>query len=218
MTDLPYEHRMRAGPRGYILLVLRAAEFAASKHQGQRRKGRTKRPYIGHCIEVSRMIAEIAKSDDPTILSAAILHDTLEDTETTREELSEAFGERVADFVWQVTDDKSLPKAERKKLQIDHAPHLSPAAKLIKIADKISNVREIGNDPPKGWSKSVGRNTTSGPRTLSMRSAALIPIWKNCSMRQSPTPSRSWRQTLTRQNEKEPNQRPRAKPAVASMR
>jgi guanosine-3',5'-bis(diphosphate) 3'-pyrophosphohydrolase len=144
---------MRAGSRGYMLLLLRATEFAADRHQGQRRKGETKRPYIGHCIEVARLIAEIAKSDDPTILSAAILHDILEDTETTREELSEAFGERVADFVWQVTDDKSLPKKERKKLQIDHAPHLSPAAKLIKLADRISNVREIATDPPEDWSR-----------------------------------------------------------------
>ena len=152
MADLPYEHRMRAGPRGYLLLVLRAADFAAQRHQGQRRKGRTKRPYIGHCMEVALMIADIAKSDDPTIISAAILHDVIEDTDTTREELSEAFGERVADFVSQVTDDKSLPKDERKKLQVEHAPHLSPAAKLIKLADKISNVREIGNDPPGDWS------------------------------------------------------------------
>ena len=153
MADLPYEHRMRAGPRGYLLLVLRAADFAAQRHQGQRRKGRTKRPYIGHCMEVALMIADIAKSDDPTIISAAILHDVIEDTDTTREELSEAFGERVADFVSQVTDDKSLPKDERKKLQVEHAPHLSPAAKLIKLADKISNVREIASDPPKGWSR-----------------------------------------------------------------
>ncbi len=152
MAELSYEHRQRAGQAGYVLLVLRAAEFAATKHQGQRRKGNTKRPYIGHCLEVARMIAEVAKSDDPTILSAAILHDVLEDTETTREELSNAFGERVADFVSQVTDDKSLPKKERKQAQVDHAAHLSPGAKLIKLADKISNVREIGNDPPGDWS------------------------------------------------------------------
>ena len=148
MSALPYEHRMRAGPSGYLVQVLKATEFAAQKHQAHRRKGATKRPYIGHCIEVARMIAEIAKSDDPTILSAAILHDTLEDTETTREELVEAFGERITDFVVQVTDDKSLPKKERKKAQIEHAGHLSPGAKLIKLADKISNVRELGDDPP----------------------------------------------------------------------
>jgi guanosine-3',5'-bis(diphosphate) 3'-pyrophosphohydrolase len=144
---------MRAGPTGYIVQVLQAAEFAAHKHKGQRRKGETRRPYIGHCLEVARMIAEIAKSDDPTILSAAILHDTLEDTDTTREELIEAFGERVTDFVVQVTVDKSLPKKQRKKSQIEHAAHLSPGAKLIKLADKISNVRELGEDPRKDWSR-----------------------------------------------------------------
>jgi guanosine-3',5'-bis(diphosphate) 3'-pyrophosphohydrolase len=99
------------------------------------------------------MIAEVAKSDDSTILAAAILHDTLEDTETTRAEIAEVFGERVADFVAQVTDDKSLPKKERKKLQVQHAGHLSPGAKLIKLADKISNVREIGEDPPEDWGR-----------------------------------------------------------------
>jgi (p)ppGpp synthase/HD superfamily hydrolase len=147
------EHRQRAGRPEYMALVLSAAEFAAHKHQAQRRKGETKRPYIGHLIEVARMIAEVGKSDDPTILSAAILHDILEDTETTRDELSQVFGERITDFVVQMTDDKSLPKDERKKLQIEHAPHLSPGAKLIKLGDKISNVREIANDPPVKWSK-----------------------------------------------------------------
>lgn len=150
---LSYEHRQRAGQVGYLVMVLRAVEFAAHKHQAQRRKGATRRPYVGHCVEVARMIAEIAKSDDSTILAAAILHDTLEDTETTRAEIVEIFGERVADFVAQVTDDKSLPKKERKKLQVQHAGHLSPGAKLIKLADKISNVREIGDDPPEDWSR-----------------------------------------------------------------
>ncbi len=88
---------------------------------------------------------------DANVLAAALLHDTLEDTKTTREELLEAFGPAIDDLVMQVTDDKDLDKAERKRLQVEHAPHLSPGAKLIKLADKISNVREIGDDPPKGW-------------------------------------------------------------------
>lgn len=89
--------------------------------------------------------------DDANVLAAAILHDTLEDTKTTRDEIQEAFGPAIDDLVSQVTDDKSLDKAERKKLQVKNAPHLSPGAKLIKLADKISNVEEIGEDPPKGW-------------------------------------------------------------------
>jgi guanosine-3',5'-bis(diphosphate) 3'-pyrophosphohydrolase len=89
--------------------------------------------------------------EDANILAAALLHDTLEDTKTTRDEVREAFGPAIEDLVSQVTDDKDLDKDERKKLQVKHAPHLSPGAKLIKLADKTSNVREIGVDPPKGW-------------------------------------------------------------------
>ena len=89
---------------------------------------------------------------DANVLAAALLHDTLEDTKTTRDEIQEVFGAAIDDLVSQVTDDKSLDKGKRKKLQVEHAPHLSPGAKLIKIADKTSNVREIGVDPPKGWS------------------------------------------------------------------
>jgi GTP diphosphokinase / guanosine-3',5'-bis(diphosphate) 3'-diphosphatase len=136
-----------------MTLVLRAAEFAADKHRKQRRKGKTKRPYIGHCIEVARILAETGKVDDADILAAAILHDTVEDTETTREELRQKFGPRIDDFVGQLTDDKTLDKNERKKVQVDRAPHLSPSAKLIAIADKISNVRYVANDPPRGWGR-----------------------------------------------------------------
>ena len=134
-----------------IALVLRAAEFAAHKHRRQRRKGSTKRPYIGHCIEVARLIAAVAKVEDGNILAAAILHDTVEDTRTTPEDIRNEFGRVVEDLVREVTDNKMLDKAERKENQVKHAPHLSPGAKLIKLADKISNVREIGTDPPEKW-------------------------------------------------------------------
>jgi guanosine-3',5'-bis(diphosphate) 3'-pyrophosphohydrolase len=93
----------------------------------------------------------VGEVDDVDVLVAAILHDTLEDTKTEPEELIEAFGKTVNDMVLEVTDDKSLDKSERKKLQVEHAPQLSRGAKLIKLADKISNVREIGDDPPKAW-------------------------------------------------------------------
>ena len=136
-------------------MILKAADFAADRHRKQRRKGRKKRPYIGHCTEVAWLIAEVGGVDDANVLVAAILHDTLEDTKTEPEEIVEVFGKAVNDLVIQVTDDKTLDKGERKKLQVKHAPHLSPGAKLIKLADKISNVREIGDDPPKDWD--VGR-------------------------------------------------------------
>jgi guanosine-3',5'-bis(diphosphate) 3'-pyrophosphohydrolase len=98
------------------------------------------------------MVAEIGRSDDPNVISAALLHDTVEDTGTTFDEIREGFGEKVAELVKEMTDDKSLKKKDRKEKQVEHAPTLSDGAKLIKIADKISNVREITFDPPRKWS------------------------------------------------------------------
>jgi GTP diphosphokinase / guanosine-3',5'-bis(diphosphate) 3'-diphosphatase len=102
---------------------------------------------------VAELIANVGKVDDANVLAAALLHDTVEDTKTTRAELVENFGAEIDALVAEVTDDKALDKDERKELQVEHAPHLSQGAKLIKIADKISNVREIAADPPKGWSE-----------------------------------------------------------------
>ena len=131
-----------------IALVLKAAEFAAHKHRNQRRKGASQRPYIGHCIEVARLVADVGKVEDANVLAAALLHDTVEDTDTTREELREEFGQVIDDIVAEVTDDKTLDSAVRKDAQVAHAPNLTAGAKVIKLADKISNVREIGVDPP----------------------------------------------------------------------
>jgi (p)ppGpp synthase/HD superfamily hydrolase len=133
------------------ILVLDAAEYAARAHQDQRRKGKTKRPYIGHCIEVAHTLASVGKVQDVNVLAAALLHDVVEDTAISNDQIRENFGDEVADIVAEVTDDKSLKKKERKGAQIEHAPNLSAGAKLIKIADKISNVREIASDPPKKW-------------------------------------------------------------------
>jgi guanosine-3',5'-bis(diphosphate) 3'-pyrophosphohydrolase len=125
--------------------------FAADKHRYQRRKGADAPPYINHPIEVADLLANVGGVTDPTALIAAVLHDTVEDTETTPEELEALFGAEVRDLVAEVTDDKSLPKAERKRLQIEHAPSLSRHAKEIKVADKISNVLDITHNPPAGW-------------------------------------------------------------------
>jgi len=130
-------------------LLVRAAAFAAHAHRSQRRKCKGDVPYINHPLEVAEIVALV--SDDPEILAAAMLHDTVEDTGTAQETLREHFGERVASLVAEVTDDKSLPKAERKRLQIEHAPHLSTGAKLIKLADKTHNVTSIGENPPEVW-------------------------------------------------------------------
>jgi guanosine-3',5'-bis(diphosphate) 3'-pyrophosphohydrolase len=124
-------------------LLLRAVEFSAERHRDQRRKGVDASPYINHPIEVAAMLANVAGVRDLAILVAAVLHDTIEDTRTSPEELEAAFGSEIRLLVQEVTDDKSLPKAERKRLQVEHAPQLSPSAKLIKLADKVSNVRDV---------------------------------------------------------------------------
>ena len=132
-------------------LVLKAAQFAALKHKDQLRKGSDEIPYIVHLVSTALLIAEVGGVNDPDILAAALLHDTIEDTDTTAEELTAAFGEKVCRLVEEVSDDRSLAKAVRKRLQIEHAPELSPEAVLIKLADKISNVIDLTNSPPVKW-------------------------------------------------------------------
>lgn len=131
--------------------LLKAADFAAQKHTGQTRKGINGEPYINHPLEVAYILVSIGKIEDTDILTAAILHDTIEDTDTTKEDIVERFGKNIAEMVMEVTDDKSLPKAERKLLQIEHAPHLSTGAKQIKLADKTSNISDILHNPPENW-------------------------------------------------------------------
>ena len=134
-----------------LQLILRAADFAADHHRTQTRKGVGKLPYINHPLEVSHMLAEVAGVTDPEVLAAALLHDTVEDTDATPDDILQGFGPRVAALVAEVTDDKTLPKAERKRLQIVHSARLSPEAGTIKIADKIANVRDLVRDPPSDW-------------------------------------------------------------------
>jgi guanosine-3',5'-bis(diphosphate) 3'-pyrophosphohydrolase len=135
-----------------VTRLLQALEFAAHKHRGQRRKSREGVPYINHPIAVARLLAEVGGIDDEDVLVAAVLHDTLEDTATTPEELEAAFGPAVRRLVDEVTDDKSLPKAQRKRLQVAHARELSAGAALIKLADKIANVSDLTHAPPEDWS------------------------------------------------------------------
>src|SRR5215468_8091062 len=123
-----------------IRLVSEAAEFAARRHNGMARKGRGNEPYINHLAEVANLLATASDGADAELVAAGWLHDVIEDTDTTREELAEKFSDRVASLVVECTDDMSLPKAERRRLQVVNASHKSPSAKLIKIADKISNI------------------------------------------------------------------------------
>src|SRR5215475_11406211 len=124
-----------------LRLVSEAAELAARRHNGMARKGRGNEPYINHLAEVANLLSAATDGADAELVAAAWLHDAIEDTETTREELARKFSERVASLVVECTDDMSLPKSERRRLQVVHAPHKSSGARLIKIADKISNVR-----------------------------------------------------------------------------
>jgi guanosine-3',5'-bis(diphosphate) 3'-pyrophosphohydrolase len=134
-------------------LVLKAAQFAAYKHSNQRRKDAEASPYINHPIALASVLANEGGVTDPVVLCAALLHDTIEDTKTTAEELVAAFGQEITNVVLDVTDDKSIKdKARRKQLQIEHAPHISPQAKLVKLADKICNLRDIALTPPADWS------------------------------------------------------------------
>jgi (p)ppGpp synthase/HD superfamily hydrolase len=133
-------------------ILLKAVQFAAGKHQAQRRKGVDASPYINHPIEVAHLLADVGGITDLDTLVAAILHDTIEDTETTPDELEEQFGRAVREVVEEVTDDKRLVQSVRKQRQIEHASHLSRRAKAIKLADKIANTRDVVESPPPDWS------------------------------------------------------------------
>ncbi len=131
--------------------LLCAISFAATKHRDQRRKDLAASPYINHPIALANILANEAGIDDERVLIAAVLHDTVEDTETTEQELVKEFGQEIAGIVLEVTDDKALPKAERKRLQVEHAGTISRRAKLVKLADKICNLRDLAISPPADW-------------------------------------------------------------------
>ena len=145
---------MEKSPAHDIGFLLKAIHFASRKHRDQRRKDAEASPYINHPIALTDVLFHEGGVDDPVVLVAAILHDTVEDTGTTPEEIAAIFGQEVADIVMEVTDDKSLPWQERKHLQIEHAPHASPRAKLVKLADKICNLRDLAASPPPDWPES----------------------------------------------------------------
>jgi guanosine-3',5'-bis(diphosphate) 3'-pyrophosphohydrolase len=132
-------------------IIIRAAAFAAHKHRDQRRKDAGATPYINHPLALARILVVEGGVSDATTIAAALLHDTIEDTETTAAELEGEFGAEVSRIVAEVTDDKSLPKAERKRLQVEHAAHVSHQAQLVKLADKIANLRDVASAPPDRW-------------------------------------------------------------------
>ncbi|MBM3786622.1 MAG: bifunctional (p)ppGpp synthetase/guanosine-3',5'-bis(diphosphate) 3'-pyrophosphohydrolase [Acidobacteria bacterium] len=133
------------------LLLMKAADYAARAHSRQRRKDEEATPYINHVVEVGFLLAEARC--EVSVVAAGLLHDTVEDTGTTHEELAALFGERIARLVQAVTDDRSLPKAVRKEKQVEHARQATFEVGCIKTADKISNLRSIHVSPPAGWSQ-----------------------------------------------------------------
>jgi guanosine-3',5'-bis(diphosphate) 3'-pyrophosphohydrolase len=131
--------------------LLKAVKFAADKHRDQRRKGADESPYINHPLNVAETLWRVGGVRDLSIIVAAVLHDTIEYTKTSPEEIEELFGSSVRSLVEEVTDNKSLPKPERKRLQVEHAPHLSAGAKQIKLADKTANISDVAFAPPPDW-------------------------------------------------------------------
>jgi (p)ppGpp synthase/HD superfamily hydrolase len=135
-----------------LVSVLRAADAAGRWHVHQRRKGIAQEPYINHILEVASLVTQATGGTDINTVIAALLHDAVEDQGVTKETIGSEFGKHVADIVMEVTDDKSLPKDVRKRKQVENAPKKSREAKLIKLADKISNVRAVANSPAPDWS------------------------------------------------------------------
>jgi (p)ppGpp synthase/HD superfamily hydrolase len=140
-------------PTTDLVLVLSAADFAAARHRDQRRKGRDSEPYVNHLIEVAHHLSRSASGHDPVLLAAGFLHDTIEDTDTTLGELDALFGPDVAHIVAEVTDDKSLRKDERKRLQVATITTKSRRAQLLAIADKTANLRSLVRDAPTDWTR-----------------------------------------------------------------
>jgi len=135
-----------------LKLMIKALTFAANKHRNQRRKNADAFPYINHPISLVNILCNEVHLTDINLICSALLHDTVEDTETTAEELEIEFGPEISSIVMEVTDDKSIAaRQKRKQLQIEHAPHISDHAKLLKLADKISNLRDLVVDPPATW-------------------------------------------------------------------
>lgn len=173
-----------------VRLISEAAELAAHCHNGMARKGRGNEPYINHLAEVANLLATATGGADGELVAAGWLHDAIEDTDTTREELAQKFSERVASLVTECTDDMSLPKPERQRRQVIDAPKKSAGAKLIKIADKISNIgARIHSDPTgeerddladyTGWAEQVVAGCRGGNAWLDTRFDNMVLTARN---------------------------------------
>lgn len=158
MTDRPVPDRFAPQPDAAadtapapLALAVRALAFATLRHTDQRRKGRRAQPYVNHLAEVALLVSEATGGRDAALVAAALLHDVVEDQGVTLAEIAATFGADVAHLVAEVTDDKARAPEERKRLQVEHAPHLSARGKLLKLADKVANLRSLAEDPPLDW-------------------------------------------------------------------
>jgi (p)ppGpp synthase/HD superfamily hydrolase len=165
-------------PAGPVQRILAAARFASEKHSAQKRKGMAGEPYVNHLIEVAQLVAGSSAELGANMVMAAFLHDTIEDTGTTAAELEKVFGSDVTQLVLELTDDKSLPKEVRKELQVQETPHKSARAQVIKLADKISNLRSLLNSPPADWSSKRKREYFDWGRRVVNAMPAPNPILK----------------------------------------
>jgi guanosine-3',5'-bis(diphosphate) 3'-pyrophosphohydrolase len=137
--------------KGELALLLKALAFASLKHRDQRRKDAQASPYINHPIALADLLVNEGGVTDVEVLCAALLHDTIEDTETTPQELEREFGRKIASIVLEVSDNKMLRKGTRKRMQVEHAANASYEAKLVKLADKTCNLRDVNARPPATW-------------------------------------------------------------------
>jgi len=160
---------------GGLPLIVRALEFAAHKHREQKRKDVNASPYINHPIQLANVLVLEGRVSDPVVIAAALLHDTIEDTQTTWQELRGAFGDEIADIVLEVTDTKWIAKTARKRLQVAKARHASEKAQLVKLADKICNVRDVAAHPPAGWSLERRREYFEWARSVVDRMRGVHP-------------------------------------------
>ena len=172
---IPQDEPIPAVP---VQRIFEAAMYAAEKHAAQKRKGAAAEPYINHLIEVAQLIAGSSEWLDANLVMAGLLHDTIEDTGTTAEELEQLFGSDITGLVVEMTDDKSLPKEVRKTLQVESAPHKSVRAQVIKLADKISNLRSVLASPPATWSTERKREYFAWARNVVSALSAPNPILK----------------------------------------
>ena len=152
MTSQKSTTQASAPEKGNLFQVLKAADTAARWHAHQRRKGSAQEPYINHLLEVAMLVADATGGTDTNLVIAALLHDAIEDCKVPKELIAETFGEDVASIVEEVTDDKNLAKEVRKAKQVETASTKSPRAKLLKLADKTSNLRAVATSPPADWS------------------------------------------------------------------